>query len=187
MEMEAGKESSVTEEKVLLEAVLVFPVTPEFVYLGDKKLHIGAGFLNGAGGGVEESEDEFTAAVREVQQEWGLTIDPASLTKVAVIYSHTEKSDGREFTCRVHVLFAHAWTGVSKESEEMGEPLPFARMRPPLEQMMPGDREWFPQVLAGKTLIVEVWRGPKQQTLLEKGVVWREVPPIELLRLHPKV
>lgn len=181
------KEFLVVKEKVLLEASLLFPVTPLLVYLGHKERYIGAGFLNGAGGGIEKGEDEFVSAIREAKQEWGLNIDPASMSKVAVIHSHTKKSNGESFTCRVHVLFAHAWKGSGTASREMGEPLPFARARPPLQYMMPGDKVWFPHVLAGKTIIADVWYGPHQRTLLGKGVVWREVLPVELLRLHPDV
>lgn len=152
-------------EKTLLSASLIFPVTDSHVALAIKKQKIGAGLLNGVGGGIEQGEDALACAVREAQEEWGIIFDPATLTKMAVVDFHNRKSNGEIFTCRVHVFFAGAWDGTAVESDEMGTPEWFAKDTLPLERMMLADRDWFPRIIAGEKIYAQAWYGPKQQTL----------------------
>ncbi len=60
-------------EKTLLKAVVVFVISKDRkkVLLAVKAKKIGAGCRNGYGGGQEEGEDSFGAAVRETKAESG--------------------------------------------------------------------------------------------------------------------
>lgn len=152
-------------EKTLLHASLIFPITDTHVALGLKKQKIGAGLLNGVGGGVEPGEDPLACAVREAKEEWSVVFDPATLTKQAVVDFHNRKSDGEVFTCRIYVFVGGAWEGEAVESDEMGLPQWFPKNNVPFEQMMLADRDWFPHVIDGSYIYAEAWYGPKQQTL----------------------
>lgn len=170
------------EEKTLLNAALVFLVTPTEVGLGLKKQKIGAGLLNTVGGGIEPGETAAECAVREAQEEWTITIDPSSLSKVAVADFHNRKSDGELFNCRVHTFFCTTWEGTPQESDEMGPLEWFARDQVPFDRLMLADRDWLPAILSGKYIYAESWYGPKQQTL-EQPTILTEVTPEKLISL----
>ncbi len=171
------------EEKVLLRASLVFPVQeatggvlgekiPMRVALGIKKKKIGAGLYNGVGGGIEDGESAAESAVREAFEEWGVTLDQASLTLRGVIDFHNTKSDGECFTCRVYVFISPPWQGEARASDEMGAPEWFALDALPLDQMMPADRDWLPALLTSDSPIyAQCAYGPKQQTLERPSIV----------------
>lgn len=169
-------------EKTLLSASLIFPITDTHVALGLKKQKIGAGLLNGVGGGIEPGEDALACAVREAQEEWGVVFDPGTLTKAAVVDFHNRKSDGELFTCRIHVFLGGAWEGEARESDEMGAPEWFPKNNVPFERMMLADRDWFPHVLEGAHIYAQAWYGPKQQTL-EKTTLIQRVTPADIVNL----
>ena len=159
-------------EKVLLRACLVFPTTATHVALALKKQKIGAGCLNGVGGGIEEGESALQCAVREAQEEWGISFDPETLTKKGVVDFHNRKSDGETFVCRVHIFLSPPWEGAVVESEEMGVPQWFQKDNIPLERMMLADRDWFPVcVTTDDYFYAEAWYGPKQHTLEQHTVL----------------
>lgn len=169
-------------EKILLRASLVFPVTATHVWLATKKRKIGAGFLNGVGGGVEDGETPEQSAIREAFEEWKITILPHRLYKVGVVDFHNTTEDARTFTCRVHVFLTDSWQGEPEEGEEMGLPEPYLRSAPPLERMMPADRDWFLPVMLGNVMRAEAWYGPRQQQLLRPTRI-DHVPLDDLTRL----
>lgn len=174
-------------EKTLLEAVLCFPITNADVLLARKTRYIGEGCLNGYGGGLEPEDngDEFSAMIRELEQESGLVVARDNLDKVAVVDFHNQKSDGVEFTCRVHVFLAHSWSGTPRATEEMENPAWYPRTKLPVDHMMLADKLWLPPVLTGKRLYAEVWYGPKQQSLRAPGCTIREVTVEELRGFRP--
>jgi hypothetical protein len=61
-----------------LNAVLAFPVHVGEVAMGRKLRHIGAGRLNGYGGGIEHGETELEALVREVEMRFVDSFDDAT-------------------------------------------------------------------------------------------------------------
>ena len=156
-----------TEEKVLLQAILCFPVKDGKVLLGKKVKKIGAGYWNGYGGGIEEGETPLEAAVRELEEECGLVADPKYMEKVAIANLTNTKTDGEKFVCQVHVFIARRWTGKPKPTDEMATPTWFYLDKLPLRDMMSGDRMWLPTVLRGQKLIVSARYGPLQKELLE--------------------
>ena len=158
-------------EKTLLEATLVFLVRAGRVLLARKTRHIGEGRWNGYGGGIEEGESLEQCAIRECQQESGVEIDPADLKKVAEVTFHNIKTDGKKFSCLVHVFITECWTGEPKESEEMATPTWFPFDLLPTQEMMPADSVWMPLILSGKKIIGEAYYGPFQKTLLKPVVI----------------
>lgn len=136
------------------------------VLLARKTRHIGKGRWNGYGGGLEPGENLLTCAVRETRQESGLEVSSTDLEKVAEVTFHNTKSDGRNFSCLVHVYIISRWRGEPRASEEMMEPTWFPLANLPVSQMMPADSIWLPLILAGKKIIGTAHYGPFQRSLL---------------------
>ncbi|MFA6043248.1 MAG: NUDIX domain-containing protein, partial [Patescibacteria group bacterium] len=154
------------------------------VLLAKKVRKIGAGCLNGYGGGVEPGDATLIdAALREFTQETGgLMAKAADLVKVAVVDFHNRTVEGIRFTCRVHVYLLYGLQGQAKTTEEMADPAWFSKNALPLGKLMPADPYWLPRILAGEFLYVKAWYGPAQKTL-EKAVQVTPVTPNELDRL----
>ncbi len=117
------------------------------VLLAMKKRGFGAGKWNGVGGKVQEGETIEQAAIRETQEEIGVTMFESH--KVAeMAFNFPAKP---EWAQTVHVFLVTKWQGEPSESEEMA-PQWFAPDTIPYPQMWDGDHLWWPLVLAGKKL-----------------------------------
>ncbi len=174
-----------SEEKILLNASLVFPVRGEDEILMAMKAHkIGAGFWNGYGGGPEPEDSDIRAtAIRELFEESALKALSQDLRKVAVVDFHNTKSDGTIFRCRVHVFLVSTFSGLPQESKEMLTPTWFKNHEIQWDDLMLADRFWLPPVLEGKKIIAAAFYGPKQQTLLGPVEI-REATDQELVELE---
>ena len=135
------------------EATLVFPIRSGSVLLGLKKRGFGTGLWNGFGGKIE-SESVEEAAIREVEEECGLRIEPGSLDSAGVLEFSLP-----DIELRVHVFTAKHFSGEVLESGEMKpEWYPFESV--PYALMWEDDRHWLPYVLAGKSVAGRfVWEG----------------------------
>jgi ADP-ribose pyrophosphatase YjhB (NUDIX family) len=163
------------EEKVLLNAVIVYLVRGDEVLLAMKTKKIGAGCWNGYGGGIEAGESEVDAVIRELREESGAVTQPEYLEKIAVVDFHNTKTDGTKFMCRCHVFIIKEWTGEIKATDEMLTPTWFKINNLPLEQMMPADRYWLLPALLGKKIIAKAEYGPFQKELLSDVIVGKLV------------
>lgn len=152
------------EEKVLFDAVLGFPVREDEVLLAFKTQKIGKDRWNGFGGGIEEGETPIEAMVREFAEESGATADPKDVEKAAVVDFHNRKSDGTEFTCRVHVFLIREWAGEIMGSPEMITPTWFPKEH--LPRLMAADIHWLPPVLRGEKILAEASYSPFQESLI---------------------
>jgi 8-oxo-dGTP diphosphatase len=121
---------------------LLFLLTDDKILLAMKKRGFGSGLYNGVGGKPEPGEQMTQTAVRECQEEIGVT--PHDLTPVADLTFHL---DG-EFDLFVSAFICRNWEGEPKETEEMA-PEWFALDAIPYAQMWDDDRLWVPEVLAG--------------------------------------
>ena len=124
---------------------LVFLVREGEVLLAMKKRGFGEGWWNGAGGKVERGETVFEAAVRETEEEIGVT--PKHLWEAARLNFFFPGKDS--YPC--HVYLCDDWHGEPTESEEMA-PRWFKVSKVPYDQMWDGDEYWMPAVFRGEML-----------------------------------
>ena len=95
-------------------AVLCFIVVNGRILLINKKRGLGAGKVNGPGGRLERGETPEQAAVRETQEEVGLT--PTGLEKRAEL--SFVFTDG--YSLFVSAFFANGFTGTPIERDDLG-------------------------------------------------------------------
>jgi mutator protein MutT len=113
------------------------------ILLAMKKRRFGAGKWNGVGGKVEPGETVSQAAVRECQEEIGVTpINPQLIGEL-----HFFDLPDVEHYCYVYA--ATDWHGEPRETEEM-RPQWFKENDIPYAAMWPDDSLWMPLFLAGK-------------------------------------
>jgi 8-oxo-dGTP pyrophosphatase MutT (NUDIX family) len=162
------------EEKTLFLATLVFPIRYESrdtkqerqVMLATKVKKIGAGCLNGWGGGVEEGESLLKSAAREFGEETGASISSEDLEKIGIVHFTNHKSDGSVFVCTVHVYTVSKWNGEIHSTEEMDDPKWYTVDTIPFERLMLADLYWLPRMLNGEKGIAWAEYGAYQKTLI---------------------
>eukprot|EP00035_Acanthoeca_spectabilis_P031661 m.15192 g.15192 ORF g.15192 m.15192 type:complete len:178 (-) comp4887_c0_seq1:67-600(-) len=111
------------------------------VLLGMKKRGFGEGKVNGFGGKVEIGETIAEAAVREMQEESGLTVENASLRGILTFHM---RGDGNQL--EVHVFHASEYHGELVENDEM-EPFWVKESEIPFDRMWLDDQHWIPTFL----------------------------------------
>lgn len=123
-------------------AVLCFIRRDGKILLIVKKRGLGAGKINGPGGRLEPGETPEQAAVRETQEEVGLT--PTGLEKRAEL--SFVFTDG--YSLFVSAFTADGFTGTLVETDEA---LPFwcPALEIPYDRMWADDRLWLPEALSG--------------------------------------
>ncbi len=114
------------------------------VLLIRKKRGLGAGKINGPGGKIEPGETALASAIRETQEEVGVT--PLAVTERGIL--HFQFTDGYSLHCTVFV--AGDFAGEPIETEE-AVPLWFPIGAIPFDEMWADDRHWLPEVLAGRS------------------------------------
>ncbi len=127
-----------------MRSMLVFIRRENEVLLIRKKRGLGAGKINGPGGKVDDGETVEEAAVRETQEEIGVT--PANLENRGELYF--QFADGLKIHCTVFVT--ETFEGELTETEEAA-PMWVAVEDIPYDEMWEDDRYWLPQVLEGET------------------------------------
>lgn len=125
-------------------ANLCFITRGDEVLLIHKKRGLGAGKINGPGGRLEPGESARDAAVREVQEELGVTPNDPQLRGEL----HFQFADGYALHCAV--FLADGCSGEPVETEE-AVPLWVRRDAVPYGQMWEDDRHWLPGVLEGRS------------------------------------
>ncbi len=117
----------------------------ERLLLGTKKRGFGKDRINGFGGKVESGESIEQAAIRETQEEAGIT--PIDLKKIGII--HFEFEYQRD-VLEVHLFKSTEFEGEPTETEEM-KPEWFSASQIPFDRMWPDDIHWMSLFLANKT------------------------------------
>lgn len=126
------------------QATLCFLIDGDRVLLGKKKRRFAEGKWNGYGGKRNEDETILQTAIREFQEEAGIT--PKSLVQVATLDCYHP-----DWNQQVVVYTVSEWEGTPEETEEM-IPQWFPKEELPLSEMWPDEAIWLPLVLEGKKL-----------------------------------
>lgn len=124
-------------------ATLVFVIRDGKILLIDKKTGFGRGKVNGPGGKVEKGESPQACAIRECQEELGITVSNLS-------YSGQHRFqfvDG--YSIHVWVYSSEEFKGVPVETLE-ARPLWVSVDEIPYERMWEDDSLWLPMLLRGE-------------------------------------
>ena len=124
-------------------ATLVFVVRDGAVLLIRKKRGLGAGKVNGPGGRLEAGETPAQCAVREAQEELGVT--PTGLRHMGEL--RFQFADGYGLHC--HVFRADGCEGEAHETDEAA-PLWTPLHAIPYGEMWADDALWLPAMLTGR-------------------------------------
>ena len=124
-------------------ATLTFVLDEERVLLIRKKRGLGAGKVNGPGGRLEPDEKPIDCAVREVEEELGIT--PLDLEYRGE--NLFQFIDG--YSIHVYAFVASEYEGEVRETEE-ATPLWTNVDAIPYDEMWEDDRLWLPHALAGR-------------------------------------
>ena len=146
----ALKDYKKTLQGQLRKATLCFLIIDDKVLLAMKKRGFGQGKLNGIGGKVQDGESVEEAAIRETQEEVGVT--PKKLERVATLnFYFPHVPTDHNWNQQVCVFMVKEWEGEPEESEEM-KPEWFNIDAIPYKSMWEDDAHWLPQVLRGELL-----------------------------------
>jgi 8-oxo-dGTP pyrophosphatase MutT (NUDIX family) len=126
-------------------ASLLFLLREGKILLAMKKRGFGAGKWNGVGGKPEPNESIEETAIRECQEEIGVT--PKDLRHTASLKFILHKSS-KAAELYVEAFVSREWEGEPKETEEMA-PKWFKLENIPYDQMWADDIFWLPEVLKG--------------------------------------
>jgi 8-oxo-dGTP diphosphatase len=122
------------------------------VLLGRKIRGFGLDMIMAPGGHVEPGESVASAAVREAQEEVGVTVSVSDVDQVAVLtYRFPSRPD---LDAVVHAFCAKRWCGQVRPSDEL-DPIWFPLSGLPLDRMWDDERYWLPRALAGERLTAE--------------------------------
>lgn len=134
-------------------ATLLYVIRDGRVLLIHKKRGIGAGKINAPGGRVDAGESPRDAAVRETEEELGIT--PRGIRQVGEVLFHV--LDGTSI--HIHVFRADDLEGEPVETDE-ARPEWFALDAVPFDRMWEDDRHWFDHLLADRRFVARtVFRG----------------------------
>ncbi|MDQ3624246.1 MAG: 8-oxo-dGTP diphosphatase [Verrucomicrobiota bacterium] len=145
-------------------ANLCFIVKAGRVLLIRKKRGLGAGKVNAPGGKLEPGETAHAAAIRETQEEIGVT--PLQVEERGIL--RFQFADGYSLHCTVFVA-----RDLSGEPVETSEATPFwaAIENIPYAEMWEDDQHWLPQALHGSR--IEGWFEFDGDRMLSKEVLIR--------------
>jgi 8-oxo-dGTP diphosphatase len=125
------------------EGTLCFVIQGGQILLIEKKRGLGAGKVNGPGGRIEKGETAEQAAVRETQEEVGIT--PTGVQWAGEL--RFQFRDGYSLHCTVYR--ASGWEGELMETAE-AKPFWVRTDQIPYDRMWADDEQWMPRLLSGE-------------------------------------
>jgi len=132
------------------------------ILLAMKKRGFGVNKWNGVGGKLQGDESIEETAIREVEEEIKIKIDPKDLDKIAVFKFYFPYKP--EWDLEVYFYFCYKWQGKPEETEEM-RPQWFDLDKIPYDQMWADDIRWLPRTLKGEKLEGELYFNEDNNTL----------------------
>lgn len=124
------------------EGVLCFIARGGEILLIEKKRGLGKGKVNGPGGRLEAGETPLEAAIRETEEEVGLTpLNPREVGRLDFQFR-----DG--YSLRCHVFLTGEFQGEMIETDE-AKPFWCGQAEIPYGRMWEDDIHWFPHMLRG--------------------------------------
>lgn len=117
--------------------------------LAMKKRGFGVGKWNGVGGKIKSDEPILSAAIREINEEIGVTVSVGDLMPMGEITFSF--ADNAGWDNHMHIFCIKNWKGEPAESEEM-RPRWFDINKLPFGEMWVDDPHWLPDVLKGKKI-----------------------------------
>lgn len=132
-----------------LHVTLLFLLRDEEILLAMKKRGFGANLLNGVGGKLDPGETVEQAAIRECEEEIGVT--PQDIKKVAELNFEFADSNPPQPDMYVTTFVTRSWRGEPTETEEMA-PVWYPRNAIPYDKMWEDDQYWLPEVLKGNSV-----------------------------------
>lgn len=165
------------------EKTLCFPVTGNpisHLLLGFKKKGFGTGKFNGFGGHVKSGEDIRVAAVRELEEESGITACAGDLEYVGCLFGTFPARGNLDQI--VHIFLLRRWAGDPVETAEM-IPRWFEVIDAPFEQMWEGDYYWLPYILRGGSVSIRSIFKHDNKSIDKLEV---EVSGVQLLPMIPR-
>jgi 8-oxo-dGTP diphosphatase len=129
-------------------ATLLFVIRDGRILLIRKKRGLGAGKINGPGGKIDPGEEALACAVREVEEELGVT--PVDVGEVGTL--SFQFTDG--LALHVRVFVARDCLGEARETDE-AVPLWTQIDAIPYDEMWADDRVWLPHVLSGRRVTLK--------------------------------
>ncbi|KAG0378585.1 Nudix (Nucleoside diphosphate linked moiety X)-type motif 1 [Mortierella sp. AD032] len=140
---------TITSKKVLTLVLVIDKAEQKArnsVLLGYKKRGFGAHLWNGFGGKVEPGETAREGALRELEEEAGITVKSEDFKKAGILLFQFENDP---VALETHVYKAYEYQGQIRECEEM-RPEWFAFADVPYDQMWEDDRLWLPMLFNGQ-------------------------------------
>ena len=125
------------------EGTLCFVIQDGQILLIEKKRGLGAGKVNGPGGRLEKGETAEQAAIRETQEEVGIT--PTGVQWAGEL--RFQFRDGYSLRCTVYR--ASGWEGELMETAE-AKPFWVRTDQIPYDRMWADDEQWMPRLLSGE-------------------------------------
>lgn len=132
---------------------LVLLIGEDGLLLARKRSGFGAGRLVAPGGKVEPGETPLEAAVRELEEETGLVVEPDDLTAAGRVVFRFGADGG---LMEVALFRGTRWRGEPTASDELDAPAFYPVDHLPLARMWVDNPHWLPQVLAGGVVDVAV-------------------------------
>jgi len=124
-------------------AVICYIFRDDQVLLIHKKRGLGRGKINAPGGRIEPGEEPVETAIREAQEEVGLTpIEPYEVAQLSFVFTNG-------YSLKGHVFFAHEHRGELIETDE-AKPFWVEVGQIPYHRMWEDDELWLPRVLDGQ-------------------------------------
>ena len=123
-------------------ATLVFVIKDDKILLIRKKRGLGEGKINGPGGKLDPGETPLQCAIRETQEEIGIT--PLNLVQLGEL--KFQFADG--YSTHVFVYKGNDYNGAPIETDE-ATPLWFPLDKVPYDEMWEDDKFWLPMLMNG--------------------------------------